>query len=57
MERVTRKIVQYLEDMEKKAKQRSFIKNLKKEVETGKHGTQKYVLKQGPNKGKTVWPK
>ena len=28
--------------------------NLKKEVETGKHGTQKYVLKQGPNKGKTV---
>jgi len=55
MERVTRKIVQYLEDMEKKAKQMSFIKNLKKEVETGKHGTQKYVLKQGPNKGKTVW--
>jgi len=55
MERVTRKIVQYLEDMEKKAKQMSFTKNLKKEVETGKHGTQKYVLKQGPNKGKTVW--
>ena len=34
MERVTRKIVQYLEDMEKKAKQMSFTKNLKKEVET-----------------------
>ena len=32
MERVTRKIVQYLEDMEKKAKQMSFTKNLKKEV-------------------------
>ena len=29
-------------------------KNLKKEVETGKNGTQKYVLKQGVNKGKTV---
>jgi len=55
MERVTRKIVEYLNDMEKKAKQMSFTKNLKKEVETGKHGTQKYVLKQGPNKGKTVW--
>jgi len=54
MERVTRKIVKYLEDMEKKAKQMSFTKNLKKEVETGKHGTQKYVLKQGPNKGKIV---
>ena len=30
MERVTRKIVQYLEDMQKKAKQMSFTKNLKK---------------------------
>jgi len=54
MERVTRKIVQYLNDMEKKAKQMSFIKNLKKEVETGKNGTQKYVIKQGVNKGKVL---
>ena len=37
--RVTRKIIQYLEDMEKKAKQMNFIKNLKKEVETGANGT------------------
>ena len=54
MERVTKKIIEYLKDMEKKAKQMSFTKNLKKEVETGKNGTQKYVLKQGPNKGKTI---
>ena len=54
MERVTRKIVQYLEDMEKKAKQMNFVKNLKKSVEHGKHGTQKYVVKQGENKGKIV---
>ena len=54
MERVTRKIVEYISDMEKKAKQMNFVKNLKKEVETGKHGTQKYVLKQGPNKGKVL---
>ena len=54
MERVTRKIVQYLKDMEKKAKQMSFTKNLKKEVETGRNGTQKYVIKQGINKGKTL---
>ena len=54
MERVTRKIIEYLKDMEKKAKQMSFTKNLKKEVETGKNGTQKYVLKQGINKGKTL---
>ena len=50
--RVTRKIIQYLSDMEKKAKQMNFIKNLKKEVETGANGTQKYVIKEGPNKGK-----
>jgi len=40
--------------MSKKAKQMKFVKDLKKEVETGKNGTQKYVLKEGPNKGKTV---
>ena len=54
MERVTRKIVQYLNDMEKKAKQMRMTKDLKKEVETGKHGTQKYVIKQGENKGKIL---
>ena len=54
MERITRKVVQYISDMEKKSKQMNFVKNLKKEVETGKHGTQKYVLKQGVNKGKVL---
>ena len=54
MERVTRKIIEYLKDMEKKSKQMSLTKNLKKEVETGKNGTQKYVIKQGINKGKTL---
>ena len=29
-------------------------RQLKKEVETGKHGTQKYVVKQGVNKGKIL---
>ena len=52
--RVTRKIIQYLEDMEKKAKQMNFVKNLKKSVEHGKNGTQKYVIKQGENKGKVL---
>ena len=54
MERVTRKIVEYISDIETKAKQMNFVKNLKKEVETGKHGTQKYVIKQGQNKGKVL---
>jgi hypothetical protein len=54
MERITRQVVQYISDMEKKSKQMNFVKNLKKEVETGKHGTQKYVIKQGINKGKVL---
>jgi hypothetical protein len=32
----------------------NLVKNLKKEVETGKHGTQKYVIKNGINKGKVL---
>ena len=54
MERITRKVVQYISDMEKKAKQINFVKNLKKSVEHGKNGTQKYVIKEGPNKGKVL---
>jgi hypothetical protein len=33
MERITRQVVQYISDMEKKAKQMKFVKNLKKSVE------------------------
>jgi len=54
MERVTRKIMEHLNDIEKKAKEMNLVKNLKKEVETGKHGTQKYMIKQGINKGKIL---
>ena len=52
--RINRQIINYIDSMDKKAKQMKFVKDLKKEVETGKHGTQKYVLKQGPNKGKIL---
>jgi len=53
-QRITRQVVKYISDMEKKAKQMNFVKNLKKSVEHGKHGTQKYVIKQGENKGKIL---
>ncbi len=54
MERITRQIVKYISDMEKKAKQMNFVKNLKQSVEHGKNGTQKYVVKKGENKGKIL---
>ena len=52
--RINKKVLDHIAQINKEAKQMSYVKDLKKEVETGKHGTQKYVLKQGPNKGKIV---
>ncbi|BAQ91370.1 hypothetical protein [uncultured Mediterranean phage uvMED] len=54
MERVTRKLLNYLQDMEKKAKQMNFTKKLKEEVEIGANGTQRYMIKEGKNKGKIL---
>jgi hypothetical protein len=51
MERVTRKVLQYISDMEKKAKQMKFIRDLKQEVEINGTGKHKYRIKYGPNKG------
>jgi len=55
MERVTRKIFDYIAEMKRTVTRQRLHKDLKKEVETGKNGTQKYVIKQGINKGKTLW--
>ena len=54
MERVTRKLFDYIAEMKKKDIRKRLHKDLKKEVETGKNGTQKYVVKEGINKGKTI---
>jgi hypothetical protein len=54
MERITRKILDYISDQEKKAKQMSYVKNLKQEVEIGANGTQRYKIKEGKNKGKVL---
>ena len=51
-DRITKQILNYTKDMQKKAKQMKFVKELKKEVEIGANGSQKYMIKQGPNKGK-----
>ena len=52
--RINRKELDHIAQINKENKAASLAKNLKKEVETGKNGTQKYVLKEGPNKGKTI---
>ena len=52
--RINRKALIHIAQINKENKATSLAKNFKKEVETGKNGTQKYVLKEGPNKGKTI---
>ena len=52
--RDTKTIESFLKEKDKKNKQKILFKNLKKEVETGANGTQKYVIKEGPNKGKVA---
>ena len=52
--RINKKVLDHIATINKEAKEIQLAKYLKKEVETGKNGTQKYVLKQGPNKGKIV---
>jgi len=55
MDRISRQVLNYIKSMEQKAKQMNIIKHLKKEVNIGANGTQKYVIKNGINKGKVLW--
>tara|TARA_R100000388_G_C7105210_1_gene93976 strand:- start:141 stop:308 length:168 start_codon:yes stop_codon:yes gene_type:complete len=50
--RDTKLLNKFAEDNKKKIKEMELFKNLKKEVNHGANGTQKYVIKQGLNKGK-----
>ena len=52
--RITKQVIKYINDMQKKAKQMRFVKDLKKEVNINANGSSKYKIKEGPNKGKVV---
>jgi len=52
--RITKQVIKYIDDMQKKAKQMKFIKDLKKEVNINANGSSRYKIKEGPNKGKVV---
>jgi len=52
--RVTKKVLDHIAQINKENEQLRMTKDLRKEVETGKNGTQKYVVKQGENKGKVL---
>lgn len=48
------KVLKYIQERWEQAKEMRLFRMLRKEVEIGKHGTQKYVIKKGRNKGKIV---
>ena len=51
---VTKKILDYIADMNKQAKQMRYVKDLKKEVDINANGSSRYRIKEGENKGKVV---
>ena len=48
------KVLQYVQEKFEKARQMNMFKFLRKEVNIGDNGTQRYKLKQGKNKGKIL---
>ena len=53
-DRITKQVIKYIDDMQKKAKQMKFVKELKKEVQINANGSSRYKIKEGENKGKVV---
>ncbi len=52
--RVTKKVLDYIAEVNKQAKQMSYVKELKKEVNINANGSSRYKIKEGENKGKVV---
>ena len=52
--RDTKLLQSYANKLMRKAKERLLFRDLRKEVDHGAHGTQKYVIKNGTNAGKVV---
>jgi len=48
------KVLRYVQEKFEEAKQMSMFKFLRKEVNIGAHGTQRYKIKAGKNKGKIL---
>jgi hypothetical protein len=48
------KVLDYVQKQFEDAKEMKLFRMLRKEVEIGGNGTQKYIIKKGPNKGKIV---
>jgi len=54
LDRDTKVLESFKRQAEKKLKEMNIFKYLKKEVDHGANGTQRYVVKKGINKGKVL---
>jgi len=52
--RDTKLLTSYAQKLMREAKQKLLFKDLRKEVNAGANGTQKYVIKNGVNPGKVA---
>ena len=52
--RDTKLLTSYAQKLLREAKQKLLFKDLRKEVNAGANGTQKYVIKNGANTGKVA---
>ena len=52
--RDTRSMEEFLKSVQRRLKEMNVFVNLKKSVEHGANGTQEYIIKKGPNKGKVA---
>tara|TARA_Y100001973_G_C5153882_1_gene309643 strand:+ start:784 stop:954 length:171 start_codon:yes stop_codon:yes gene_type:complete len=50
----TKQLTEHAKIMNRKKQELNLSRNLKKEVNIGANGTQKYIIKQGVNKGKVI---
>tara|TARA_B100001057_G_scaffold205478_1_gene206185 strand:- start:14 stop:187 length:174 start_codon:yes stop_codon:yes gene_type:complete len=50
----TKQLSAHAKEVNRKKQEMNLTRNLRKEVEIGAHGTQKYVIKEGANKGKVL---
>ena len=54
MHKLQKKVIKYTQQRWEDVKQMNMFKMLRQEVEIGANGTQKYVVKEGKNKGKIL---
>tara|TARA_B100000900_G_C20510572_1_gene687813 strand:- start:503 stop:673 length:171 start_codon:yes stop_codon:yes gene_type:complete len=50
----TKQLTEHAKLINRKKQELNLSRNLKKEVNIGANGTQKYIIKQGVNKGKVI---